>query len=103
MVRNRIVLDKLNDSKHNKTTFNPHKASHNMKLENLDDNSNETTTPECPISIIPAKPVNPSPASKVETLNNLKPQTKPPDRSNSTQSEESLVNFPIYAIVDSSD
>ena len=69
----------------------------------LDDHSNDTTTPECPNSIILAKTDDAPPATKVDSLSKIEPQVNPPDRTNSLQSEEPLVNFFIYEIVDFSD
>ena len=93
----------FNDSKHNKNYFQPHTSRDNITFVILDDHSNDTTTPECPNSIILAKSDDAPPATKVDSLSKIEPQVNPPDRTNSLQSEEPLVNFFIYEIVDSSD
>ena len=91
VVRHRIFSDFLEDLKHDNNTANPRKARDNIKVEILDDNQDDDlTTSECPISIIRAEPIV------------VSQEINPKSISAITLNEDPPVNFLINEIDDSS-
>ena len=108
VARERIISDSFNNLKQNDNTFNPCKTNNNIKVKILEDTINPDDEPliHCPISIIPAErntttqcPISITPAESSTTT-----QVNDTKNNSATQLEEnSIINFPAYEIVDSSD
>ena len=92
VVRERIISDSLNASKHDSNTDNSPEANDNIKVEILEDNQDdELITSQCPISI--------NPVESTTTTQERDSKNTPTTPLN----EDSPVNFPTYEIVDLSD
>ena len=108
VARERNLSDSFNNLKRDDNPFNPREAKNNNKVEILEDNINpdDELSIQCPISIISAERNNTKkcPISTTPVESSTTTQVNDTKNNSATPLEEnSIMNFPVYEILDSSD